>query len=371
MSLPANSTTVADVPSSALPEAQAATPAPRSAKSLIWLLVRILATAGILYWVARSQEWEELRGAFASLEWWAWLGALFLYLGAQTMSAVRWHALSCAMGLKAPFRSFLRLYFLGMFFNLFLPTSIGGDVVRSIGLGNRVQGRQGTAAVSVILERAIGLVALLALGAIGYLFHPLDVVSGWVVLAIAVGTALAIAIWPMLPWLMPRLRHWKLFRRPSLRHESKRPKVFRMRRKMAYMAEALNEEIPHAQERGRLWTLALVLSFPVQILTVLMVVVLGESIGVETSLAFYAVAFSAVTLVTLLPITIAGVGLREGTFVELFASAGLSSEAGMALGLLVFSVQAASSLFGMISFIAGGRKEAVPVQAEPAPTSKA
>lgn len=341
----------AEVPatSSLTAEPVAREKAPKPSRKWLWLILRVLATVGILAWVARGQEWALLADAFSSLEWWAWLAALGTYLCAQTLSAVRWRAMAAALGLLPPFLACLRLYFLGMFFNLFLPTSIGGDVVRSMGLGKAAAGRHGTAALSVALERVIGLVALLALGVMGYALAPVALIPFPVVLAVGGGALLAVVIWPFLPWILPRLRHWRPFRHPSQRHETRRPRWFRVRKRVASMAVSLHEDVPHAGERSRLWLWTLLLSFPVQILTVAMVVILGESIGIEASLPFYAVTFAAVTIATLLP-TIGGAGVREATLVAIFASSGFLEEQGMALGLLIFSVQASASLFGLISF---------------------
>src|SRR5437868_13105193 len=68
---------------------------------------------------------------------WALAGALAINLAGQALSAYRWGHLSRMGGRPAPYSAVLPVYFSGMFFNMCLPTSIGGDVFRVVGLGRK------------------------------------------------------------------------------------------------------------------------------------------------------------------------------------------------------------------------------------------
>src|SRR5205085_1159720 len=81
-------------------------------------------------------------------------------------SALRWQLLARPLGFSHRLPHFVRLYFIGMFFNLFLPSSVGGDVVRAWYLNAR-SGRGMAAAVSVFIDRFSGLLVLLALAVVG------------------------------------------------------------------------------------------------------------------------------------------------------------------------------------------------------------
>src|SRR5262249_16706501 len=91
-----------------------------------------------------------------------WMGAVALYVGAQVVSALRWRWLAEPLGFRRPLAEFTAFYFIGMYFNLFLPTSVGGDVVRAWYLDGG-SGRKLPAFLSVFVDRFSGLLVLLVL----------------------------------------------------------------------------------------------------------------------------------------------------------------------------------------------------------------
>jgi uncharacterized protein (TIRG00374 family) len=104
-----------------------------------------------------------------------------VYLFTQGISAARWTTLARPLGIKTPFTAMLRYYLIGMFFNLFAPGTVGGDVTRVYYLVKdedaRAKGHAVTtvnAAMSVLMDRAIGMIVLVWLGALGLWFSPWD-----------------------------------------------------------------------------------------------------------------------------------------------------------------------------------------------------
>src|SRR5262249_29512960 len=91
-------------------------------------LLGSLILVGLLVW---RIDWRQVASAFAQLEASYWLLALGLYLLTQGVSAARWQIIGHMLGLGGHWRDYLSPYFIGMFFNLVLPTSVGGDVVRA------------------------------------------------------------------------------------------------------------------------------------------------------------------------------------------------------------------------------------------------
>src|SRR5262249_21134937 len=106
--------------------------------------------------------------------------------------SLRWQLLAKPFGFQQPARQFVAFYFIGMFFNLVLPTSVGGDVVRAWYLDGG-QGRRMVAFFSVLLDRCSGLMVLLVLGCIALYFCPLALPGwiGWSVWGTTIGIALA------------------------------------------------------------------------------------------------------------------------------------------------------------------------------------
>ena len=125
----------------------------------------------------------------------SWPRAAVVFLAGQVLSAFKW-ADDRALGRASTGRiaDYVRFYFVGMFFNLFGPSTIGGDVVRALYLGEGA--RPGLAFNSVLFDRLSGLVVLVAIGAVALLAFP-QYAFPWPLTAatVAVGIALVVGWW--------------------------------------------------------------------------------------------------------------------------------------------------------------------------------
>src|SRR5438132_10488463 len=132
----------------------------------------------MLGWLALRTDWGQVGQVFLHLRLELWLIAVGLYLLAQVASAARWHLFARPLGFQTPLRRCVGLYFVGMFFNLLLPTSIGGDVVRAWYLDG-ASGRRLPAFLSVFVDRLSGLLILLGLACVADLLCPIPL-PGWI-----------------------------------------------------------------------------------------------------------------------------------------------------------------------------------------------
>lgn len=130
-----------------------------------WLgwLVKVAVSALVICWLLRQKEPREalLRVSAAKIA----IGVL-CYAACQMLNAYKWGLISAAMGYPQPFRELARLYFIGMFANFFLPTSVGGDLLK-IGLMTPLGVPASVGALSVFMGRFTGLLAMLVVGAAG------------------------------------------------------------------------------------------------------------------------------------------------------------------------------------------------------------
>lgn len=285
---------------------------------------RLAISVGILAWLIRRTDWEPLVQLFRGARLDLFFAALGLYCLAQVISSYRWQLLARAVGFTTPLLRLVALYFIGMFFNLFLPTSMGGDVVRAWLLAGG-PGRRWQAVLSVFSERFAGLMMLLALACLasGINVHVLP----WWSLGLVWGaTATGIGLVLLLPILGRRFQRFR--------------------------------EMTHALSlyRSQRRTLAGVslLSLLIQVAGILQVWLLSHALGIEVPLTAFAVVVPLVTLLTMLPISVNGVGVREGFLMLLLAPVGVSAAEALALGLLWLTMLAAASLIGGIVFVAGG-----------------
>src|SRR5262249_19618380 len=128
-----------------------------------------------------------------------WLAALGLYLATQAASSLRWQLLARPLGFEQPLWRYAAFYFIGMYFNLFLPTSVGRDVVRAwyLDAGSR---RRLHAFLSVLVDPPTGLLMLLALACVAVGLCPVPLQT-WIIATVwgtAACAAVGLAALPML-----------------------------------------------------------------------------------------------------------------------------------------------------------------------------
>jgi uncharacterized membrane protein YbhN (UPF0104 family) len=307
-----------------------AEPAGRSKR--VWGLVLRLGLSGALlgYLFSRLDP-GELSSAMADTQAAGWLLAVFLYLFSQITSGIRWATLARPIGFRLGWLRFQQLYFEGMFFSLCLPSSIGGDVVKALRLGGAGRGRI-LAACTVVADRVAGLLAIMLIGLTAlaqrtYELEPAEWLGVGLLLSVAtlVGTRIMFA-----------LLNW-----PSGRIPDHHP--------VAHMLERL---LPYHHHPYVFWS-AIGWSFVVQGLNVLTVMALGHALGLALPATAYCVAVPLVSLLSALPISLNGVGVREGGLVWVLAPYGVSGAQGIALGLLWFSVTVATGLIGGLVYLLG------------------
>jgi uncharacterized protein (TIRG00374 family) len=151
----------------------------KQAKSIVILLLKLLVSGGLIVYFLSRIHIENFLQTFASANY-SWIAlALTVYLFTQALSAVRWTMLARPLGIDTPFQDLIKYYLIGMFFNLFAPGTVGGDVSRIYYVVRdehaHASGRAVTtmhAAMSVLMDRAIGMIVLVWLGAVGLIAFP-------------------------------------------------------------------------------------------------------------------------------------------------------------------------------------------------------
>jgi hypothetical protein len=282
-------------------------------------VLRFGISAAILGFVAWRTDWSDVAQRFAGLHiawWWAAFGLLLLGL---TGSARRWQIYGKELGFDRSWPQYCTYYFVGMYFNLVLPTSVGGDVLRVVYLNGHA-GRKWPAFVSVLLERLNGLAVLIAFACVGLLFCPFAL-PWWIltgVLGSAAGALLALV---------------------ALRLVQRSPRLSAVRRGQMQLVEDLLFS-------ARLWLRTAVLSILTQAAGILVVACLALSIGLDIPFAYVCVFTPMLTLLMLLPISVGGTGVREGGMILFLAPLGIDSASALALAFLLFAVGAAVSLIG-------------------------
>ena len=303
----------------------------RSVRVGATLVVTGLCSAYILWKIDIGQTLDTLRNA--QLEY--FFAAIVIMVVTVWPMAWRWQKLLDGRGIHDRLRWLTRAYFTAYTAGQVLPTSVGGDAMRIFETTRRHPGYGGPVAGSVLLERALGGAATLALAGVGFVLAIGHYDVGaylWVELAFVVATlVLAVVLFSRkargpLRLTVPMLR--------TLRIE--RP------------IRAVYEGIHAYRDHGWLLAGVMVLTLAIQAVRVLAIWLTGKAVGVDLSPRAYYVMGPLLFLVMLVPFTINGLAVREAFFVSFLGQLGVSADAAFATGFLFFVVTIVLALPGAV-----------------------
>ena len=173
-------------------------------------LIQIAVSTILLVLILRQVHWAEVWDALRRIDLF-WLAVAWgLFLLGVVVRAVRWRVLLDALGVHRPLRELTSWYFVGSFFNVILPTGFGGDAVRAAELSQDT-GRPGPVVNSVVVDRYLGIMVLLAMGLIAGILRP-----GTASPSIFAFTAVLFSGGLLAAWLLRRSWWANLARRDSL-----------------------------------------------------------------------------------------------------------------------------------------------------------
>lgn len=310
-----------------------------SERRIVSSLVKIAVTAAlyvaVFYTIDLAKIWSRLQTA--RLEWVA-LGVA-AYASGQWLSAWRWWLLLRPVNLAVPYLRMVAFYFIGMFFNIFLPTIVGGDAVKAILLA-RETGAPARATMSVFMERNVGLFALLTIATAAAFVAPPVHVRGFNLLQL---TLLVLAGFVV--------ANIVLANRPAYRlvdYLVAMTPLARIRSRAASLYDAL---VPYRAARWRgLILAAAAQSFLFQAVVILVVFLNANALGLSVPVAALAVFVPLISLAGMLPISVNGLGIREALYLLLFGRIGVPADAAVSMALLYFAVTLAASLPGGVVY---------------------
>lgn len=312
-----------------------------------WAVSKYLLAFGLLVWVVGT-NWNPADGYGLKFAYEAHVTgripirygyfalAIIVCLGAVTLTFVRWHVLIRLQGLPLRLGDTVRLGAMGLFFNTFLPGSLGGDVVKAVILARSQETRRVTAMTTILADRAIGLWSLSAIAAlIGTTFWTTGWIRGgpesliqWITIAGGAVTGIGVLGWlgfGLWPTRAERLGDW-LGRQPwvgDMGAELWRAILQYRRRPWGLLTAVLLAAVSHS---------AFVLAFFLCAGTLMTSETSNSQIP---SLADHYLIVPVGLLVRSVPLFPGGLGIGEWGFAELYKSFGSPGASGI-LGSLVY-----------------------------------
>ncbi len=266
--------------------------------------------------------------------------AIMAFILSSTLGAFQWFILLSRSGVDLRFPMVLRLYFVGLFFNNFLPANVGGDAVKIFDVSRMGNDPYRVFAIT-LLDRIFGIMGLCVLAlAASIALMPAGVIDnlGLYFLLFA-ALVVGIAVF-MLNRPLARLVR-RVFTGIKLWNIGERLKI-------------ILDQLGGVRDIKPLIARVIALTLVIQFLRIFTHLLVGKAIGIEMSstvvLSFF-LFVPVLGLIMTLPISLNGLGIREGTGILLFASVGIGAEQALLVEFLTYVVMVAVSLLGGLVFL--------------------
>jgi uncharacterized protein (TIRG00374 family) len=297
-----------------------------------------LVSAALLALLFRRLDLGAVRALYATMPLWFYLLSLAVVVSGQALYAWRWRQILAASGVDVTVGTAVRQYFIGIFLNNFFPSTVGGDMAKVYYLG-RTHGYRPVAA-SIVIDRllSIGLLAVLATAMYWIAPDP----SPRFAATRAIVTAMAAML---IAFLVVAARGTGGLPERLSRFGT-------MAVEFAERAQRFRHDMAAAARRPQIMLQsAAVVATYFFALTAVYRVFFTINTAAHPAFLTLLTAVTTVSLLSNLPVSVNGLGLREQLHVLLLQPLGVPREAAVAISLLVFAHLLVSSLFGLMFWL--------------------
>jgi glycosyltransferase 2 family protein len=304
-------------------------------KKTALLVAKLAVSAALLIYLLSSTDlpalYRRVRGGDTVLL----AAAVVLYTAILIISTWRWRVLLRAQGYEAPLRRLSASYLVATFFNNFLPSNIGGDVVR-VRDSSQLTGSTTTSIAIIAIDRILGLGALYLLAVVAYAFGGprLRSLAGAAPALILLGVVFAVLAY--------------VFFRPGtarrLLAASRLSSIEWVRMRFETVQAAVHV---YRGQLGAVWT-AFAASVALQALVVVYYFDVAQSLSIPLPLSASFLIVPLCSLVQTVPVSFNGWGIRESVFILYFDQLGLPKESALAFSLVGAGLIVLLSLSGAV-----------------------
>jgi len=318
-----------------------ATRTSQASTRLIWRILRLGVGVVLILALVPTLINPEFWTALASVSVPLVALSLLLNIAGNVVKAQRWGAVMRWRGIELPRSYLLGNYFIGIFFNNFLPSGLGGDVVRAYETA-RHTGRAAESVTTVLIERGSGMLVVFATGSLFALTVPNLLSPGLLLLAHGLFIGAVVAVWAL--WLDVT---GKLLTSIGARLPRQLSGLW------AKLISVYNEFKMYRHE-WRLFATVTWLSIVSTAFALASIYVLLLAYDQHVSFAAFTAFFSIASAVEVLPISLNGFGVREGTYVYFLGLLSVPAEAGLGVALLFRLIALIQAVIGGLVYLMRG-----------------
>lgn len=298
------------------------------------LILRLLTAIVLLTLLILIIDRDALIATFLSVDIPLYTLGFVLFIGTILTWTLRWHLLMRAAGEVISYGKSLVTLTISMFFSMFLPTVVGTDLGRVYELGRDSSYRKSKLISSVLLDRLMGLMTISLMALIGLVVGSqfagnqgvnLTVIGtlvvlfgGWVLVFNKRAEKIIFGILDQLPFVK--------------RFSSQLHKVYTV--------------LDELYRQPRLLAQAGSVSIVNSLCTILATLLAARSIGVEISPLYFFIFMPIIWIIMTIPISVSGLGVREGAFIFFFSQVGVTNSDAIAISLLYYSYNVIVGIIG-------------------------
>ena len=316
-----------------------------SPKTALLLAVKIALSVALFVFLFRTRlDWKDVRQAIAQASPAGLALAFGVMLASNILGSFQWNRLLRAVGIDIPFWKVCAYYHVGLFFNNVLPANVGGDFARVLDAARGGASSRARAFSTVLMDRMVGTVALGGLALLTTLpaIHELKLSPAWITTfyggVIGFFVLGVLMLWAVLhpqalaliEGVLARIGLGRL--RPALDDLSGRLESFR--------------------GQPRMFMELFAIAACVQVMRIGVHVLVARALGLHVALAYFFLFVPLLAVIVSLPISLNGIGVREGAGVVLFGLVGVAHSMAFTLQFTTYLVALAVSLIGGVVFLA-------------------
>jgi uncharacterized protein (TIRG00374 family) len=303
-------------------------------------ILQLLVSLALLVWLINRAGLDLIVNTLTGIDWRWYSFAFLLFFFNLLLRSYRWHILLNALDDHPPFRQLLYLYFVGFFFNNFIPSGFGGDVVKVLSL-RQEHGRGAEALSSVIMDRLTGLIGSSLIALIVLTWNSIQPWSSQPAANLNLPPALMISIalislgvplgFMLIRWIDPI--SLLISRVPSLQRSIANAKLQRLL------------DTIHCYPWPTLLK-ALLTSIPFTLSLIVTQYSIAQALSVDVPFYLFPLFVPIISIINLLPLSFNGLGMREGVYQFLFVPMGVSSASAIAMSLAFYFLRVGTGLIG-------------------------
>src|SRR3990170_8967752 len=306
-------------------------------KRYIFLIIKIFVSIALLIFLFKKADMGNVWAIMQSMNFLILAAVALLYAVSQIISTYRWSLFLPNAGIHVPFLKLVSLYYVGMFFNIFLPSAIGGDVVKSYYL-YKFSGKGGNSLASVFLDRFTGFFALVTIAVVslifGYGYVKETYVPFFIITLASVFFLSSLILWNR------GLHNWALVITGKI-------KLFGINEKI----ESFYNAIMLYKGEPVVLLKAFGVSFIIQFMSITIFYLISKGLDMTVSIGYFFLFVPIAVTISMIPISLSGLGLREGAFVYLFTKVGATDAQALSISLSIFGVMVMLGLIGGIEYM--------------------